>query len=45
MVGINFIAVGLVIALVPWVVDEYGIQCGRSTEDNAVHGVGLRFRM
>ena len=24
-VGINFIAVGLVIALVPWVVDEYGI--------------------
>jgi hypothetical protein len=43
-VGVNVIAVGLIVLFVAWIVDQQSIGSGRTTNDNAIHGVGLMFR-
>jgi hypothetical protein len=44
VVGVDAIAIGLVVLFVAWIVDQQSIGSGRTTNDNAIHGMVLMFR-
>ncbi len=43
-IRINLVAVGFVITLISWVIDENSVRSWGSSDNNAIHGVGLRLR-